>query len=343
MAIVVYDIWGSTVPAVVSQVDALCYSIGMRFRITSSVATSLFQPYTASVAGVKVYRGTLYTGPYTCSLWRVSDTSMMGTVCYIPPKGTETGWVSASFSPPISISLDTDYVITRYGFANDYTYTTVGPPYISSSLFNPLIGSWPHYTASGSAANPAPPYYPAPQLADAHWYGIDVVISASKIDYPMGNTRGLSTQCVNGYMQGISLGGPTSINGDAPVGRSLQVGVSKNTVEGNPSAPCLSLDIPGIWRFRWVIKPGIRSIYVNTKQVTTILTSSLRPSIVVKSNPNVGLNNDISSSAIVSQDWVTIGPLSFAATGTGATWVELHNNNTNEFLTPALFDHIITT
>jgi len=346
MALALYDLFGSTVPAVTNATDLNSYSIGMRFRITSSTAISFFQPYTASVVGIKVYRGTVYTGPYTCSLWRVSDTSLMGTVCYIPPKVSETGWVSSSFSPPITISLDTDYVITRYGFANDYTYTSVGPPYYSQSVFNPLVGGLPHYLASGSVAIPAPPYYPTYQPTNTTtWYGIDVVISASKIDYPFvgGTSSSLSNACVNGWMQGISLGGPTSINGDGTFGRHMQVGVSKNTISGSPSAPCLSLDIPGMWRFRWVVKPGIRSIYVNTKQVTTILTSSLRPSIVVKANPDFGLIADVSASAATSQDWVTIGPLSFTATGTGATWVELHNNNVNEFNTPTLFDHIIVT
>jgi len=158
-----------------------------------------------------------------------------------------------------------------------------------------------------------------------------------------GTEYSASSPCVIGALQGVNIGGPASMDGSTAFGRNYQVGVSKSTIIGSPSAPCLSLDIPGMWRFRWVVKPGVRAIYVNTKQVTTVFTSSLRPSIVVKANPDIGLNADISASAATSQDWVTIGPLSFVATGTGVTWVELHNNNTNELNTPAFFDHIVGT
>jgi hypothetical protein len=145
-----------------------------------------------------------------------------------------------------------------------------------------------------------------------------------------------------GALQGIMLGAPSSILSDGTFGRHLQVGVNENTTDGSPfsQSPCLQLDIPGFWRFRWSIKPGVRSIYVNTKQITTI-TPSYSPSLVIKMNPLVGLLTDVTSTAASSQDWVTIGPVSFVATGNGAVWVELHNNNTNEYNTPCLFDHIV--
>ena len=158
-----------------------------------------------------------------------------------------------------------------------------------------------------------------------------------------GKDSGAAKRWVIGALQGISLGGPTSINGDGTFGRHLQVGVTQSMSDGNPAAPCLSLDIPGMWRFRWVVKAGTRTINVNVKQAGTIFTSSLRPTVVVKANPNIGLNTDISGSAVASQGWVTIGPISFIATTSGVTWVELHNNNTNEINTPTLFDHIVTT
>ena len=149
-----------------------------------------------------------------------------------------------------------------------------------------------------------------------------------------------ATQCVNGYVQGISLGGPTSIHGDAPMGRHLQIGVTQSLTEGFLNPPSLQLDIPGFWRFRWVVKAGPRAIYVSAKQNST--GSIYRPSVKVKKNSAVGLATDLTASAAAGGDWQQI-PIAFTATGNDVVWVELWNNNTNAFNTPAFFDHIITT
>lgn len=152
---------------------------------------------------------------------------------------------------------------------------------------------------------------------------------------------GVAKRWVIGALRGISLGGPTCVDCDGTFGRHLTPGVTQSMSDGNPSAPCLKLEFPSFWRFRWVVKAGSRTVSVNAKQTGTILTSSLRPTVVVKANPNIGLNADISGSAVASQGWVTIGPVSFIATTSGVTWVELHNNNTNEGDTPTYFDHIV--
>ena len=341
-----YDVFGSTVPGHVPVIDGTSYSMGVRFRLTSSIVVPYFTAsFSASVVGAKAYRGTSYTGPYTCSLWRVSDTSMMGTTCSIPPKVSETGWVSASFNPPISISLDTDYIICAYGFANGYCYSdnTFTTNYYSRSIWNPIVGIHAAYTGTGSAANPGPPTYPNPGPADNNnWHGRDVIISSSiLITYPCtGKKSSPATPCVNGYMQGISLGGPTSIHGDAPMGNHLQSGVTQSLTEGFPSPPSLELDVPGLWRFRWSIKAGPRAIYVSAKQNAT--GSAFRPSIIIRRNSAVGLNADLSASAAYGPDWQQI-PMAFTATGNGVVWVELWNNNTAMFNSPAFFDHIITT
>ena len=342
MAMALYDILGSLVPTNLSIVDPTVYSMGTRFRITSSIAGVVFQPYTASVSGIKIYRGNLYTGPYTGSLWRVSDQTMMGTTCSIPPRGVPYGWESASFNPPISISLDTDYIITRYSYANSYcdTLNIFATNYYSNSLWNPVVGLHTAYTATGSLANPAPPSYPNPTVVDPNWHGTDVIVSASLITYPMGNTRGMATQCVNGFLQGISLGSPTSIAGDTPMGRHLQVGVTQSLGEGFPAPPSLQLNVPGFWRFRWSVKAGPRAIYVSAKQNST--GSVYRPSVILKQNNAVGLTADVSASAAAGADWQQI-PMAFTATGNGVVWVELWNNNTAMFNAPAFFDHIITT
>lgn len=143
-----------------------------------------------------------------------------------------------------------------------------------------------------------------------------------------------------GALKGVYLGGVTSVIGNSPGGSHLRTGVSKNTTDGHPNPPCLSLDTPTMWRFRWVVKTGTRSIYVSANQNST--GSLNRPSLIVRSNPSIGLNNDISGSAPDGVGWTTIGPVTFSATGTDVVWVELWNNNYAFINTPALFDHIIT-
>jgi hypothetical protein len=152
-----------------------------------------------------------------------------------------------------------------------------------------------------------------------------------------------------GYAQGIAyIGGMTTIDGAGDTLRHMQIGVGKNSTEGSTTPPCLQLDYPGMWRFRWVIKGGTRTVSVLTKQNST---GSLRPSMVVKANQSIGVPYDISASAANANSWTAIGPISVTPTGIGSVWVELHNNMTDypsicrndETLYPALFDHIVTT
>ena len=146
---------------------------------------------------------------------------------------------------------------------------------------------------------------------------------------------------VVGYLRGICLGGPTSMYSDTTFGRHLQTGVRKETVDGNPTSPCLALDYPGFWRFRWGLSPGVHGISVNAKQVSNVIGK--RPSIVVKANSDIGINADVTGSAGSNTGWTTIGPLVVTASGFAPVWVELHNNDTDTFFSPAYFDHIVTT
>jgi hypothetical protein len=150
---------------------------------------------------------------------------------------------------------------------------------------------------------------------------------------------------VTGALQGISVGGPGSINGDGTLGRILQVGVLRNNSDGSPLQPSLQVDIPnspgvgGFWRFQWGVKVGTRTIQVNCKQAVNL---SPRPTMVIKANSGV-LASDVSTSAPSGTGWVTIGPVTITALSTGMLWVELHNNYTAASSSPAYFDHIVVT
>jgi hypothetical protein len=141
------------------------------------------------------------------------------------------------------------------------------------------------------------------------------------------------------FLRAINLGGPTSTYGDCPMGRNLIRGITQSRVEGSPAVPSLQITY-GFWRFRWVVKSGNRTISINTKQSASI---SPRPSMIVKANKDIGITQDLSGSAAVSSDWVTIGPVAVTATSTGATWVELWNNQVSSSTDYAYFDHIVVT
>lgn len=147
-------------------------------------------------------------------------------------------------------------------------------------------------------------------------------------------------QGVVGALLGISLGGVTSINGDSSSGH-LKTGVRKETVDGSPAPPCIALDYPGFWRFRWAVLSGARTVGVDAKQVSNV--AGKRPSLRVKANPAIGVNADVTSAAGAGAGWVTISPATVNPTSDGVLWVELWNNDTDTFYSTAYFDHVVTT
>ena len=184
-------------------------------------------------------------------------------------------------------------------------------------------------------------------------YGVinDVtVVNSSSIPSTITRNRGASEPKIHGDLQGIAFGSPTTLDGAGSFGRHMQVGMNEDITQGSPSPPSLRLDYPGnMWRFRWIVKSGLRYVSVLALQNST---GSYRPSIIVKKNPSIGLNYDLSASAANSVGWTTIGPITCSINNLGVVWVELHNNNYNvaplnpsknpELVkAPAYFDHII--
>jgi len=97
----------------------------------------------------------------------------------------------------------------------------------------------------------------------------------------------------------------------------------KNTTEGDPSQPSLCLAAFGKWRFRWTVLSGTRTIQVAVKQA---LNRTPYPSIVVRANPLIGVNADVTESSPAGAGWKAAGPLTITPTSDGAVWVELRNN-----------------
>jgi hypothetical protein len=134
----------------------------------------------------------------------------------------------------------------------------------------------------------------------------------------------------------------SSMDGNDTYGvRHYVYGLTKETNDGSPTSPCLKLEYAGsFWRFRWVLKPGQRRISVRVKQMTK--TGFLRPTMIIRPNPNVGITSILTATAPDGDDWTVIGPLILTATGTDMVYVEIWNNcqSTN---CPLYIDRIVAT
>lgn len=166
-----------------------------------------------------------------------------------------------------------------------------------------------------------------------------------------GNAAGLASQIfanrlrwseigMASYVQGISIGGVFSQNSDGTFGRNIQLGVIRNNTEGSPNAPSLELHQAGFWRFRWAVTTGTRTIQINVKQPANLVPY---PSLIIKQNPDIGINADVTGSSPGGTGWAVIGPVSITPNATGIVWVELWNNCYGSSVGPAYFDHIVVT
>lgn len=122
-------------------------------------------------------------------------------------------------------------------------------------------------------------------------------------------------------------------------GNYMVVG-GKDTTEGN-AQPSLRLDAKGVWRFRWNVASGTRTVQVDCKQA---LNLSPYPSLVVKANPSIGVNSDETGTAAAGSGWKTIGPVTINPSSAGSVWVELRANYDGQYGTaPCYFDNVSTT
>lgn len=92
-------IWPSTsVPALIAS-DGQKVELGVKFR--SDVA--------GQVTGMRFYKGTGNTGTHVGSLWTSSGTRLASATF---TNETSTGWQTVKFATPVSISANTDYVVS---------------------------------------------------------------------------------------------------------------------------------------------------------------------------------------------------------------------------------------
>ena len=102
------SIWAATAtPGTPAEPDADAVEVGTKFR--SDVA--------GQVTGVRFYKGSGNTGTHVGRLWSESGTNL-GTVTFTGE--TSTGWQTATFASPVTITANTTYVVSY--FAPDGRY-----------------------------------------------------------------------------------------------------------------------------------------------------------------------------------------------------------------------------
>lgn len=139
----------------------------------------------------------------------------------------------------------------------------------------------------------------------------------------------------------LSLGGYNTSTGDGRgLPRQLAIGISRSDTEGYPTPPSLCLSRPGMWRFRWAVIAGGRSITVKVKQA---VNAAPYPTMVIKANAACGVLSDVVGTSPGGAGWVSIGPIVATATVDGVLWVEFWNNYNRTSFAPAYFDQIIVT
>lgn len=314
-----YNIFDSETPATNS---AGSFNLGTRFY--SGVA--------GAVNGVRFYKFANMTEAHIGTLYDNAGTQL----AQITFAGeSASGWQYMAFASPYTIAAQTPYVVAcsfpgHYAQTANY-FTTIGKYAIfTNPLYCPV-------TSGRSLAWGGAPAFPTGTTETCYFVDVDFT-PTSAWSAPAGIRSFIGKQWIVGALQGITLGGPTSMIQDNGFMRHMQTGVREELVDGYPSPPCLALDYPGFWRFRWQVVVGTQTISVYAKQVSNV--AGKRPSMVVKANAALGVVADVSGSAGSSAGWVKIGPLSVTATTAGVLWVELHNNDTDTFYSPAFFDNL---
>ena len=99
----------SSVPGMPASTDAQPVELGVRF--TSDIS--------GFVTGIRFYKGATNTGPHTGKLWTTSG-ALLGSVSFTNEMAS--GWQEASFSSPIAIAANTQYIASYHTQSGNYAF-----------------------------------------------------------------------------------------------------------------------------------------------------------------------------------------------------------------------------
>jgi Domain of unknown function (DUF4082)/Bacterial Ig domain len=129
-------------PAVLNESDTSPVELGMKFTASAN----------GTISGIRFYKGSQNTGTHTGHLWSSTGTSL-GTLTF--SNETASGWQTANFSTPISITANTTYVVSYHSsghYSDNSNYFTApvtnGPLTAPSSASSGGNGVYRYGTAS---------------------------------------------------------------------------------------------------------------------------------------------------------------------------------------------------
>ncbi|MRK00840.1 DUF4082 domain-containing protein [Aeromicrobium sp. S22] len=103
----------STVPTLLQDADTVAVTLGVRFASDSA----------GTITGVKFYKGPNNTGTHTGTLWTTSGTKLAeGTFT----GESSSGWQTLTFTQPVEIAKDTEYIASYRAPAGRYSATPGG-------------------------------------------------------------------------------------------------------------------------------------------------------------------------------------------------------------------------
>jgi hypothetical protein len=161
------SIWeASTTPSLIDSNDGKPAELGLKFRSDTN----------GRVTGVRFYKATQNTGEHIGHLWDSSGT-MLGSVTF--SKETALGWQEATFSSPIAITANTDYVISYFAPMGHYSadaayFASQGVDHVPlRALSNSTGGGNGTYRYTG-----APGGFPTETYSSSN-YWVDVVFAST--------------------------------------------------------------------------------------------------------------------------------------------------------------------
>ena len=146
---------GSATPAVVNTTDASAVELGLQF--SSSVA--------GTATGVRFYKSSQDTGVHTGELWSSTGT-LLATVTF--SNETASGWQSASFSNPVTITPGQTYTVSYHTNAGHYSNT--------EEFFASPVKSGPLTAAAGVFAYSTTSHFPTSSFDSTNFW-VDVMFN----------------------------------------------------------------------------------------------------------------------------------------------------------------------
>src|ERR1019366_9397794 len=211
-------------PATVDSGDGSSVELGVKFTADTS----------GSITGIRFYKASTNTGTHVGSLW-----SSTGTLLASATSSGETasGWQTATFSTPVSITAGTTYVAGYLAPSGHYSSTAAG---LSGAVDNPPL----HSVANSTSVNGVYAYSPTSTFPtnshNATNYWVDVLFAAAAPGQPTNVTATAGAGSATVSWTAPSTGGqPTSYTVTPYVGSTAQ---TATTVKGTPPATTVTIN-----------------------------------------------------------------------------------------------------